>query len=461
MKENMIEHYKKKRPVWHYSIANGWMNDPNGLIYYNGYYHLCFQYFPDGLTHGPMHWGHVMSKDFIHWKSMSIALYPDEMGEVYSGCMVYDKENKAGFGESKEKPLIAAFTQHRVDTDGQIHEVQCLAYSLDGGESFIKNPDNPILTDSNMDFRDPKIIYFEPAESFVMLLARGLEICFYESKDLCNWSYTGSFRRDPLDGEKVWECPDLLKFEKDNGEAKWALVFSTNTQGEETDAVFYFLGSFDGHKFIPEDQNSFQKMDFGSDFYAAATYANTTERKLLIAWMNNWNYAERTPAIDFRGSMTIPRELYLKSIGSRNYICQRPVRELINVINKTEKELTDGRIDLSGNPCMIEITGITGNVDITILNQQQNTVTISYNEKMKKITLDRTHCNSEYSKAGLNVRSTVSENPVTSMMILLDITSVELFINGGELCGTMLCFWSGPYQLLTTTDQALKVKVLE
>lgn len=461
MRKNMIEHYKKNRPVWHYSIANGWMNDPNGLIYYNGYYHLYFQYYPDGLTHGPMHWGHAKSKDLIHWKDLGIALYPDELGEVYSGCMVYDNENKSGFGENREKPLIAAFTKHRVDSDGQIHEVQCLAYSLDGGTSFRNIQNNPVLTDPGTDFRDPKIIYFEPAESYVMLLARGLEICFYESKDLCSWSYTGSFGRTALDGEQVWECPDLLKFEKDTGEERWALVFSSNTQGKETDAVFCFLGSFDGYKFIADDQNSFQKMDFGSDFYAAATYANVTGRKLLIAWMNNWYYAERTPAIDFRGIMTIPRELYLKSIGSRDYICQSPVRELIDALDKKEKKLMDGRADLSGNPCIIEITGITGNVDIKISNQQQDVFTISYNEKIKEITMDRTHCNSEYSKASLNVRSTICENPVTSMMIVLDITSVELFINSGEICGTMLCFWSNPYQMLTTADKDLIVKVME
>ena len=459
MKNEMNKKCENIRPVWHYSINKGWMNDPNGLIYYKGYYHLYFQYYPYAATHGPMHWGHVKSKDLIHWTDVGIALYPDAMGEIYSGCMVYDKDNKSELVKN-EKPLIAVFTQHRIGGNGKTQEVQSIAYSLDEGTSFIKYSGNPVLTDSNSDFRDPKIIYSEKTDSFVMLLARGLEICFYESRNLRDWIYNGSYSHTKIDGERVWECPDLIRFKKDDDKEVWALLFSTNTQGKENDAVYYLMGSFNGHAFTPDKTNCIHKMDFGSDFYAAATYVNQEKRNILLAWMNNWNYAEKIPGNNFRGCLTIPRELYLKDIDSEIYICQKTIEELENNICESKEEYTDGKLELTSNPCIIEITGIRENMNITISNEQSEAFTINYNRNENKVTMDRSKCHCEFAETSLNVRSTVLKNPIRNMKLLMDTTSIELFINEGEMCGTMLCFWNNPYQVLTATDRNLQMRLL-
>ncbi len=233
--------YKEQyRPQVHFSPAEKWMNDPNGMVFYKGVYHLFFQYYPNATIWGPMHWGHAESNDMIHWKQMPIALYPDSLGYIFSGSAVVDKHNTSGFGKSGQIPLVAIFCQH--DPVGEKagrdnFQTQGIAYSLDEGQTWTKYPGNPVLKNPGIkDFRDPKVMWYAPGNKWVMTLATKDRITFYSSPNLKDWTKESEFGQNKGGHGGVWECPDLFPLQLD-GKTHWVLLVSNNPGGISLTAV--------------------------------------------------------------------------------------------------------------------------------------------------------------------------------------------------------------------------------
>lgn len=306
------------RPEIHFTPQKGWMNDPNGLVYFKGEYHLFYQHAPDSPDGGPLHWGHAVSKDLLNWQELDIALFPDELGMCFSGSAIVDQNNDSGLF-SDQPGLIAFYTAHREKEgfDKGYIEEQCLAYSVDNGRSWAKYSGNPVISSPGCsDIRDPKVIWHENSQSWVMALAVGQEIHFYRSKNLINWHFTSGFGLgEGLHTEHPWECPDLFELQiEDSNESRWVLIVGIGASEDPFGSLTqYFVGRFDGQAFVNENaSDTVLMMDEGRDFYAAQTWSDAPMgKRLAIAWMNNWKYAKLTDATDYRGSMTSVRQLGL------------------------------------------------------------------------------------------------------------------------------------------------------
>lgn len=281
--ENNLEQY---RPAYHFTPAKGWMNDPNGLVYVDGEYHLFFQHYPDSTVWGPMHWGHAVSKDLVHWEELPIALFPDSLGYIFSGSAVYDAANTSGLGSTATPPLVALFTYH--DPKGEKartigFQTQGLAFSLDKGKTWKKYEGNPVLKNPGIrDFRDPKINQVTQANgksTWVMTLAAQDRIHFYESANLKEWTFLGEFGQGVGAHGGVWECPELLSMKAPDGRQKWVLLVSMNPGGpQKGSATQYFIGDFKQGAFTPDD-TMIRWLDYGPDNYAGVTWANLPKSK--------------------------------------------------------------------------------------------------------------------------------------------------------------------------------------
>lgn len=328
------QNYKEKyRLQVHYSVPSGWSNDPNGLIYDNGYYHLFYQHNPVSTKFGPMHWGHARSHDLIHWETLQIALKPYDKGVIFSGCCILDKDNVTGIAPAttaKLQPLIAIYTLHKNDIQSQ-----GLAYSFDKGITWTQFDGNPIIPNTGIpDFRDPNVI--ERNGIFYMALAVYDRISFYSSTDLISWNYLNDFGLFPNEGDKtgVWECPALFTLKDEQGQEHDILLLSLN--GLRSTNLQYFIGKFNGTRFNSYDQSKVLWADNGFDNYAAIPYHNDPlGRVILIGWLSNWLYAQEIPTTTWRGQMTIPRELSLQTIDDQLHLAQRPVTELSSVIDSS------------------------------------------------------------------------------------------------------------------------------
>lgn len=295
------------RPLLHFTPPSMWINDPNGMVYVDGTYHLFYQHYPKEAHWGPMHWGHAVSKDLLHWKHLPIALYPDEMGYIYSGSCVYDRKNVSGYGTEENPPLVALYTNHA--TDGL--ERQCLAYSTDGVH-FEKTIHNPVIPNPGLrDFRDPKAFYNPVKDCWSLVLAAGDRVHFYSSEDLKHWEKTGEFGPEGNHSPGIWECPDLFRAKTEDGDSLWVLVVSMLMPTENgRSRTQYFLGDFDGDRFtVTEKSEEPMWLDFGFDNYAGVTFQNT-EEPVLIGWASNWEYANETPTGEYCGQMTLGRKLH-------------------------------------------------------------------------------------------------------------------------------------------------------
>lgn len=294
------------RPNIHFTPPVMWINDPNGMVYVNGIYHLFYQHYPEAPNWGPMHWGHAVSRDLLHWKHMPIALYPDELGMFFSGSCVYDRENTSGYGTKEKPPIVAVYTNHR--SDGL--EQQSIAYSTDGMH-FEKSYQNPVIPNPGIsDFRDPKAFYNPVKNCWSLVLAAGDRVHFYKSEDLKRWEKTGEFGPEGNLASGVWECPDLFQVEAEDGRKLWVLIVSMTTTTEDGRCrTQYFLGDFDGDKFIlKQEEKEPLWIDFGFDNYAGVTFQNL-EEPLFLGWAMNWGYANETPTGEYCGQMTLARSL--------------------------------------------------------------------------------------------------------------------------------------------------------
>lgn len=294
------------RPNIHFTPPVMWTNDPNGMVYVNGIYHLFYQHYPEAPNWGPMHWGHAVSRDLLHWKHMPMALYPDELGMIFSGSCVYDRENTSGYGTKEKPPIVAVYTNH--GRHGL--EQQSIAYSTDGIH-FEKSYQNPVIPNPGIsDFRDPKAFYNPVKNCWSLVLAAGDRVHFYKSEDLKRWEKTGEFGPEGNLASGVWECPDLFQVEAEDGRKLWVLIVSMTTTTEDGRCrTQYFLGDFDGDKFILQQKEEEPLwMDFGFDNYAGVTFQNL-EEPLFLGWAMNWGYANETPTGEYCGQMTLARSL--------------------------------------------------------------------------------------------------------------------------------------------------------
>lgn len=320
------------RPKVHFTPPENWMNDPNGMVYVKGIYHLFYQHYPLAPVWGPMHWGHAISEDLLHWTHKPIALYPDELGYIFSGSCVYDKDNVSGFGTKENPPLIAIFTSHNPENN---QEQQSIAYSVDY-EHFEKNDENPVISNTDKsDFRDPKIFWNPIKECWSLVLAAGRVVEFYQSKNLKEWDKTGEFVVGEHGFGGICECPDCFPLQTEEG-TKWVLIVSMilpkDKIGQKTiqggywmeHVTQYYVGEFNGDTFIDTMQSEEPLLlDFGADNYAAVTFQNLDE-KVMIGWADNWDYANKTPSEKFRGKMTLARRMSLVNTREGYRLCFQP-----------------------------------------------------------------------------------------------------------------------------------------
>lgn len=318
----------RHRPGVHFSASRNWLNDPNGLVWYDGEYHLFFQHNPEGIGWGNMSWGHAVSQDLVTWTELPLALEHTPTEHVFSGSVVVDHANTSGLGRPGAPAMVALYTVHHPVTGQQ---AQALAWSTDRGRTWTRYAANPVLDIGATAFRDPKVFWYDPGACWVMAVALAEDhvIRFYGSSDLTSWTPLSDFTC-PGSDDGLWECPDLFELPVDGDwrRSRWVLVFSVD--GKDThgwSGTLYVVGSFDGTRFTPDDPGKAPvRLDAGADCYAAVSFTDAPDgERVLLGWMNNWAYAAHTPATDFRGAMTFPRSVSLSEVAGELRLLQRPV----------------------------------------------------------------------------------------------------------------------------------------
>lgn len=459
------------RPNFHFTPESGWMNDPNGMFYHNGYFHLYFQHYPDDNVWGPMHWGHAISTDMITWKEQPIALYPDEKGYIFSGSAVVDHNNTSGFGEEGKTPIIAMFTYHdpKGEKNGEIdYQSQAIAYSLDEGKTFTKYKGNPVIKNPGIrDFRDPKITRDEEHDQWVMVLSADDKTMFYTSQNLKDWELASEFGRGIGAHGGVWECPDFIQMNVEGtDEKKWVLIQSLNPGGYNGGSgTQYFVGDFDGKTFaLDESMKDIGKdhsywIDFGKDNYAGVTWSSIPEedgRHLFMGWMSNWQYANEVPTETWRSAMTIARELKLTKTEDTYRVISSPVAELqkykseaftknsITVEGETQIAASQ-EINLSNSVISFEIENLKEQeVHFSLSSEGDDVLKFGYDHNKKEFYIDR-------SKSGLtdfnenfgdkiSIAPRLSEASTLKVKAILDNMSIELFFDNGETVMTEIFF---------------------
>ncbi len=454
-------YHEQYRPQIHFSPKEHWINDPNGMVYYKGIYHLFFQYFPGATVWGPMHWGHAVSKDLIHWEQKPTALFPDSLGYIFSGSAVVDYHNTSGFGKNGNPPLIAIFTHH--DPKGEKAKTsnfqnQSIAYSLDEGKTWTKYAGNPVLKNPGIvDFRDPKVMWFEATQKWIMTLATKDRVTFYSSPDFKHWEKESDFGSNVGAHGGVWECPDLFPL-NDNGKKIWVLIANINPGGpNKGSGTQYFLGDFDGKTFTPNSTET-KWIDYGPDDYAGITWSNTGDRKIFIGWMSNWLYANLVPTVKWRNAMTTPRDLTIKHVGNELFVASEPVKELDSIQTKpmiAQQLVVNGSYDLFAKtdkttiPCRLDIDlDKTQDFSIIASNDQHEQLVIGFDKNSNTYFIDRTHSGKvdfEKSFAQKSIAPRLSKETKNHLSIILDESSVELFADDGLTIMTEVFFPTKPY----------------
>lgn len=433
---------EKFRSIYHHTPVYGWMNDPNGMFYKDGVWHLYYQYNPYGSQWENMTWAHSTSTDLIHWKNHGEVIQPDALGTIFSGSSVVDKENTAGFG----KDAVVAFY-----TSAGAAQTQSIAYSTDNGETFKKYVNNPILTSDVPDFRDPNVFWNEEVKQWNLILAAGQQMNIYSSKNLKDWKYESSFGEGYGNHEGVWECPDLLKM----GD-KWVLICNINPGGPfGGSATQYFVGSFDGHKFTCESKPEVTKwMDYGKDHYATVSFSNAPDGRIVVLpWMSNWQYANQVPTQQFRSANGLPRDLGLYSYNGEDYVSVKPSPEVFAAFEKKPS----GHLQPAA---YIEVINIKSNASIVLSNDKGERVTMVYDGKNATFSMDRTESGVTDFHSDFKAKTVAPTNGVIkSMQIFIDRCSIEAFDTEGKVAMTNLVFPSKPYDKIIV--KGCKVKIYE
>lgn len=413
------------RPAYHHTPLYGWMNDPNGMFYKDGVWHLYYQYNPYGSQWENMHWGHSTSRDLIHWEAQPMAIEPDWLGSIFSGSCVTNGDE-----------VVAMYTS------AGHHQMQSIAVSKDGGRTFEKYSGNPVLTTSDVpDFRDPRPFWNEDIKAWNLILAAGQEMRIYSSKDLKDWKYESSFGKEYGNHSGVWECPDLFEIKNEKLIIKnWVLICNINPGGPfGGSATQYFVGQFDGHKFTCESMPKVTKwLDYGKDHYATVSFYNAPEnRRVVLAWMSNWQYANQVPTKQYRSGNSIPRDLGLFTCGEETYVSVVPSKEMLALRGAKVKRPTEA--------CEIVID-TKGQTEIVLSNAKGEQVTMKYDASKQTFTMDRTKSGDvSFSEAFPCETVAPTYGTIKQLRIFIDRCSIEAFDAEGKMAMTNLVFPSEPY----------------
>ena len=433
---------EKYRPVYHHTPAWGWMNDPNGMFYKDGVWHLYFQYNPYGSQWENMTWGHSTSTDLIHWTFQGAPIEADAWGTVFSGSAVVDHNNTSGFGKGA---VVAMYT-----SAGE-NQTQSIAYSNDNGQTFTKYDGNPVLTSNTPDYRDPHVFWNEDIKRWNMIMAEGQHMDIYSSADLKEWKLESQFGAEYGNHGGVWECPDLMKMKvRGTDQYKWMLLCNINPGGPfGGSATQYFVGQFDGHKFTCESAPEVTKwMDYGKDHYATVTFDNAPDgRRVAMAWMSNWQYANQVPTMQYRSANSVPRDLDLYEYQGQTYCGVTPSPELAAARpKKATKTLTEA--------CEMVVT-LKGNATITLANDKGEQVVMTYDEKSHTFAMDRTKSGQkEFSDDFAALTVAPVHGKMSQLRLFIDRSSIEAFDADGKMAMTNLVFPTKPYNKVLVKGKA-------
>ena len=435
------------RPLYHHTPAYGWMNDPNGMFFKDGVWHLYFQHNPYGSQWENMTWGHSTSTDLIHWTFQGDPIQPDAWGSIFSGSSVVDKNNTAGFGENA---IVALYT-----SAGE-NQTQSMAYSTDNGKTFTKYDGNPIITSNVPDFRDPHMFWNEDIKKWNMILAAGQQMNIYSSDNLKDWKFESSFGAEYGSHGGVWECPDLMKMKvRGTDKEKWMLVCNINPGGPSGgSATQYFVGDFDGHKFTCESKPEVTKwMDYGKDHYATVTFDNAPNgRHVALAWMSNWQYANQVPTLQYRSANSIPRDLGLFEYKGNTYCSVTPSEEITAARSKKPSKSLSEACEM--------VVNLKGDATITLSNSKGEKVVMTYKAKDETFSMDRTLSGkTDFSSDFAAITTAPVYGKMNKLRIFIDKSSIEVFDNDGKMAMTNLVFPTKPYDKVTIKGKTKKYAV--
>ncbi len=435
------------RPLYHHTPAYGWMNDPNGMFFKDGVWHLYFQHNPYGSQWENMTWGHSTSTDLIHWTFQGDPVQPDAWGSIFSGSSVVDKNNTAGFGENA---IVALYT-----SAGE-NQTQSMAYSTDNGKTFTKYDGNPIITSNVPDFRDPHMFWNEDIKKWNMILAAGQQMNIYSSDNLKDWKFESSFGAEYGSHGGVWECPDLMKMKvRGTDKEKWMLVCNINPGGPSGgSATQYFVGDFDGHKFTCESKPEVTKwMDYGKDHYATVTFDNAPNgRHVALAWMSNWQYANQVPTLLYRSANSIPRDLGLFEYKGNTYCSVTPSEEITAARSKKPSKSLSEACEM--------VVNLKGDATITLSNSKGEKVVMTYKAKDETFSMDRTLSGkTDFSSDFAAITTAPVYGKMNKLRIFIDKSSIEVFDNDGKMAMTNLVFPTKPYDKVTIKGKTKKYAV--
>ena len=491
-KQVITEQY---RPHYHFTPPQKWMNDPNGLVFYEGEYHLFYQYYPDSTVWGPMHWGHAVSPDMVTWEHLPIALYPDSLGLIFSGSAVIDWQNTSGFGQGGKPPMVAMFTYHNMPMERagrNDFQYQGIAYSNDRGRTWTKYAGNPVIPNptSIRDFRDTKVIYDEARKRWLMVLAAGNHAQLWTSADLKKWTMQSKFGEGLGSHGGVWECPDFFPIVVEGSTTqKWVLLQNINPGiPNGGSGCQYFVGDFDGKTFKldPAFEKNVQKgqaiwLDWGRDNYAGVTWADVPKsdgRRLFIGWMSNWDYAQVVPTKTWRSATTLPRSLVLRNTDSGYRLASLPVKELEKLRRKTvnlpAQTLRDTLVDITDklgfspavSEAIIELEFAEGaKTDFSVLlsNAKGGRYVVGYDAAKNVFYSDRTQSGntgfSDKFAAKIHAAPRTASGRRVQLHLFFDVASCELFADNGTLCMTEIFFPEENFDRVSIGGQSGEVKI--
>ena len=464
------------RPAFHHTPLYGWMNDPNGMFYKDGVWHLYYQYNPYGSKWQNMTWGHSTSEDLIHWNNNHpVAIAPDALGSIFSGSAVVDHNNTAGFGENA---IVVMYTS------ADRNQTQSLAYSTDNGETFTKYPGNPIVTTTS-EARDPNMFWHEPTQKWILILAHALdkEMLIYSSPNLIDWTFESSFGKGEGAQGGVWECPDLFELKvPGTNETKWVLICNINPGGPfGGSAAQYFIGDFDGHTFTADmDQSGVvptKWMDYGKDHYATVSWSNAPDnRRTVIGWMSNWQYAPEVPTRQFRSANTLPRDLSLfRDPDGELFLASAPSPEVDALRGKMTQNIKSLTLNSTGKKVALPADGLceiamdidarnARSVRMELSNNDGDRVVMYYDPAKQTLSFDRRNSGEKsfsYDFPAVVKTPTFENNGHISLRIFVDKASVEVFEKNGRFVMTNLVFPEKPYTSLTISADGKGAKATD
>ncbi len=470
------DYREQHRPQFHFSPPAKWMNDPNGLVYYEGEYHLFYQYYPEATVWGPMHWGHAVSKDLLRWENLPIALFPDKHGYIFSGSAVIDSKNTSGFKQGPNAPMVAMFTYHLMEGEKagkSDFQTQGIAYSNDKGRTWTKYEGNPVIGNESgiRDFRDPKVFWHEASGQWVMILAAGDRAHIYNSPDLKSWTKASEFGPGQGAPGKPWECPDLFELTAD-GKSRWVMLVSLgNGAPNGGSGTEYFVGTFDGKTFKNDNLASTTLwVDHGTDNYAGVTWNNAPYgRRLFIGWMSNWAYAQKVPTDKWRSAMTLPRELSLFKSGNLTLLASKPVKEVEKL--RKSRFVLDMKKPYHATSALqevlleIDLSKTTStDIGIEISNKKGEKISVGFEVKAGQFYIDRTEAGKRTFSdvfAAKHTAKRVSGSNILKMRLLLDTSTAELFADDGSVVMSDIFFPNEDFKTLKLLQNTGSLKVIK